>query len=303
METPAKVVQKGVRKMRPPKAKISFSNPFVLEWSPLKRENMEFILQKVQETLQQTNLYKQEPIQRPRKLRASKTPKNQENRAMEGNNAEISEGQKKTEHLKEDDKVIKIPEAKQGWTNVDLRKQLAIGINEVTRALEKDELCLVLVCKSAKPPMMTQHLIQLSASRTVPACQVARLSETVAPLLGLKSTLALGFKNNSETFIEMINAIGPQVPPLNVSWMQQSQQIESAPGLESLDFKETSEMPKSEEMDVALPQSLKRKFESREVPLELCNTRKQGAGVTLLPLKIKKVFPNPNKIRKPKKKK
>ncbi|XP_051872375.1 ribonuclease P protein subunit p38 [Pristis pectinata] len=306
METPAKVVQKGVRKIRPPKAKISFNNPFVFDWSPLNRESVEFILKKLQETFQQTNLYKQEPIQKPRKLRASKTPKNQENRNMEGNVEEIREGQNKIEGLKEEDKMIRIPETKQGWTNVDLRKQLAIGINEVTRGLEKDELCLVLVCRSVKPPIMTQHLIQLSASRTVPACQVPHLSETVAPLLGLKSTLALGFKKNSETFIETINAVGPQVPPLNISWMQESQQVESAEGLETKEFEGTSEMPTTEEMDVALPQSQKRKFceiASRDSPLELCSARKKKAGVTLLPLKIKKVIPNPNKIRKPKKKK
>ncbi|XP_072108126.1 ribonuclease P protein subunit p38 [Mobula birostris] len=304
MEAPAKVVQKGVRKIRPPKAKTSFSNPFAFDWCPLNQGSMEFILKKLQETFQQINLYKQESIQKPRKPRATKTSKNQENRNMEENVEGIREGQK-IEDLKEDDKVIRGPETKQGWTNVELRKQLAIGINEVTRGLEKDKLCLVLVCKSVKPPIMTQHLIQLSVSRTVPACQVPQLSETVAPLLGLKSTLALGFKKNSETFIEMINAIGPQVPPLNISWMQESQQVESAEELET-EFEGTNEMPMTEEMDVAFPQSQKRKFceiASKDSPLEFCSATKKKAGMMLLPLKIKKVIPNPNKIRKPKKKK
>ncbi|XP_069770421.1 ribonuclease P protein subunit p38 [Narcine bancroftii] len=299
METPARVMPKGVRKVRPPKAKVSFSNPFIFKWSPLKRESMEFILMKLQEAFKQTNLYKQESIQRPRKLGASKTPKHKKNKDKEGNVDEIREDQKKIEE-------IRVSETKQGWTNVDLRKQLAIGINEVTRALEKNELCLVLVCKSVKPPMMTQHLIQLSESRTVPACQVPQLSKIVAPLLGLKSILALGFKRNSEIFIETINAIGPHVPPLNVAWMQQSNQDEGVEELEKMEFEGTSEMPKTEEVDVPLPQSQKRKFceiASRDVPLKFCNVRKKKPGVTLLPLKIKKVIPNPNKIRKRKKKK
>ena len=42
--------------------------------------------------------------------------------------------------------------------------------------------------------MMTKHLLLLSATRDTPACCLAGLSETVAPLLGIPSVLALGFK-------------------------------------------------------------------------------------------------------------
>uniref|UniRef100_A0A8C5AGR1 Uncharacterized protein n=1 Tax=Gadus morhua TaxID=8049 RepID=A0A8C5AGR1_GADMO len=34
-----------------------------------------------------------------------------------------------------------------GWTDMSARRQLAIGINEVTKALERNQLRLVLVCK------------------------------------------------------------------------------------------------------------------------------------------------------------
>uniref|UniRef100_UPI00398E4EAB ribonuclease P protein subunit p38 n=1 Tax=Pristiophorus japonicus TaxID=55135 RepID=UPI00398E4EAB len=310
MESPAQVGKGGgVRKTRPPPAKTSFNNPYSIGWRPLDGESMAFVLQKLQETFQQTGLCKIEPTQRPRKPRASKAPKDQEKRDTAGNVKEIEDDQKKAEELKEvkeDRTMINIQESKQGWTNVELRKQLAIGINEVTRALEKDELCLVLVCKSVKPTLMTHHLIQLSVSRAVPACQVPRLSETVAPVLGLKSTLALGFKKNSETFIETVNSITPQVPPLNIPWMQQSKQIESDEGLEPKEQEGTSEMPKTELADAVFPQSHKRKFNdvaSSDFPLELDSAKSTKLGVTLLPLKIKKVVPNPNKIRKPKKNK
>ncbi|XP_067855021.1 ribonuclease P protein subunit p38 [Heptranchias perlo] len=309
MESPAQVGKGGgVRKARPPPAKTSFHNPYSIGWKSLDGESMAFVLKKLQETFQQTGLCKIEPTQRPRKQRVSKASKSQEKRNTQENVKEI-EDQKKAEEVKEEKEdytLIRIQESKQGWTNVELRKQLAIGINEVTRALEKDELCLVLVCKSVKPTLMTHHLIQLSVSRAVPACQVPRLSETVAPVLGLKSILALGFKKNSETFIETVKAITPKVPLLNVSWIQQSKLIKNAEGLETKEQDDTSEMPKTELADAVFPQSQKRKFyevASSDFPLELGSTKSKKVGVTLLPLKIKKVVPNPNKIRKPKKNK
>ncbi|XP_067869003.1 ribonuclease P protein subunit p38 [Heterodontus francisci] len=307
MEIPAQVVKGGgVRKARPPPVKTSFNNPYSIGWRPLEGESMAFILEKLKETFQQTGLCKIEPSERPRNPRASKAPKDQKKKNMEGNVKEINKDQQKAEEIKEvkeDHTMIRIQESKQGWTNVELRKQLAIGINEVTRALEKDALCLVLVCKSVKPTLMTHHLIQLSASRAVPACQVPRLSETLAPVLGLKSTLSLGFKKNSEAFIETVNAIIPQVPPLNVSWIQQSKVIENAEGLETKPQDTTSEVPKTKSVGA---EGQKRKFyevASSDFPLELGSAKSQKIGVALLPLKIKKIVPNPNKIRKPKKKK
>ncbi|XP_078091353.1 ribonuclease P protein subunit p38 [Mustelus asterias] len=308
MESPAQVAKgAGVRKTRPLPAKTSFNNPFSIGWKPVDGESMAFILEKLKLAFQRTGLCKVEPTLRPRKPRPSKGPKGQEKRKVEG---DIKEDQQKAEKLKgvtDDHMTNRIQEFKQGWINVELRKQLAIGINEVTRALEKHTLCLVLVCKSVKPSLMTQHLIQLSESREVPACQVPRLSETVAPVLGLKSTLALGFKKNSEAFMETVNAITPQVPPLNVSWMQQSKVIENAEGLETKEQDSISEMPKPELANAGFPPSQKRKFDevaSSDLSFELDDSAKcKKIGVTLLPLKIKKVVPNPNKIRKPKKNK
>ncbi|XP_048411397.1 ribonuclease P protein subunit p38 [Stegostoma tigrinum] len=304
MESPAQVAKgKGVRKARPPSVKTSFNNPYSIGWVPLDGNTMTFILEKLTKTFQETGLCKVEPIVRPRKPKPSKASRSQEKRNMEGN-IEDQQKTKEVKELKEELSVINIQESKQGWSNVGFRKQLAIGINEVTRALERDTLCLVLVCKSVKPPLMAHHLIQLSVSREVPACLVPRLSETVAPVLGLKSTLALGFKKHSEAFIETVNAITPQVPPLNVSWIQQSKVVVNTAGLDTNEADCTGEIPKLELMDTALPQSQKRKFnELSSIELELDTPTSKAMGVTLLPLKIKKIVPNPNKIRKPKKNK
>lgn len=175
-----------------------------------------------------------------------------------------------------------------GWTPVHVRKQLAIGVNEVTRALERSELLLVLVCKSVQPAIITSHLIQLSVSRTVPACQVPRLSERVAPVIGLKCVLALGFKKNTTAFVDEVEAIIPRVPRLNVAWLQDS-------------LKASRDNLEPESLESQDKELLETSFED----VSKCK-RKPVEGqqaVVLQPLKIKKLIPNPNKIRKPPKSK
>eukprot|EP00941_MAST-03F_sp_MAST-3F-sp1_P003184 g3184.t1 len=50
------------------------------------------------------------------------------------------------------------------------RSQLAIGLNEVTRALEKDQAKLVLYCSKVKPASIVAHLPMLASSKRVPIC-------------------------------------------------------------------------------------------------------------------------------------
>lgn len=176
-----------------------------------------------------------------------------------------------------------------GWTPAHIRKQLAIGVNEVTRALERSELLLVLVCKSVKPAIITSHLIQLSLSRTVPACQVPRLSERIAPVIGLKCVLALGFKKNTTDFVDEVRAIIPRVPSLSVPWLQDRTE-DSGENLET----EPLESQDKELLDTS--------FEDLSKPKRKLADGQQ-ASVTLQPLKIKKLIPNPNKKRKPPKSK
>lgn len=174
-----------------------------------------------------------------------------------------------------------------GWTPVHVRGQLAIGVNEVTRALERNELLLVLVCKSVRPAIITSHLIPLSLSRMVPACQVPRLSERIAPVLGLKCVLALGFRKNTPDFISEVQAVIPRVPRLNVPWLQDRLE----------DSRDNSE---TESLESHGREILETSFE------DLSKHRKRVEGqqaVVLQPLKIKKLIPNPNKKRKPPKSK
>ena len=74
------------------------------------------------------------------------------------------------------------------------RAQLVVGTNAVTRCLEEGSLRVGVVCLTAKPALLHQHMLQLAATRHVPMAAVPNLSPTIAPLLGMKSTLAIGIK-------------------------------------------------------------------------------------------------------------
>lgn len=264
----------SVRKTRPLTVKTSLNNPYTICWSALDREDLHFILQTLEDRFKSIGLEKVENKKRSKKQFFKK-------------------GRDKCSidvHMSEDLKEKKTEDKEQvsGWTSVHVRKQLAIGVNEVTRALERNELLLVLVCKSVKPAIITSHLIQLSLSRTVPACQVPRLSERIAPVIGLKCVLALGFKKNTTDFVNEVKAIIPRVPTLNVPWLQDRLE-DSRENSES----ESLESQGKEIWDTSFEDlsKHKRKF-----------TEGQQAAV-LQPLKIKKLIPNPNKKRKPPKSK
>ncbi|XP_027703669.1 ribonuclease P protein subunit p38 [Vombatus ursinus] len=266
----------SIRKAKSFTIKTSLNNPYAINWSALEREDMHFILQTLEERFKHVGLKK---IENPKK---KKRPFSKRQTKEKGavDNEEVPK-------KKETEISQKVP----GWTPVHIRKQLAIGINEVTRALEKNELHLVLVCKSVKPAMMTSHLIQLSVSRAVPACQVPRLSESIAPVIGLKCVLALGFKKNTEAFVDELKAIIPRVPSLHVPWLQDN-------------TKDSLEDTEGETLEIQDPSVLETSFEElTKNKRKLVECQQDTSAVTLQPLKIKKLIPNPNKIRKPPKNK
>lgn len=265
----------SVRKTRPLTVKTSLNNPYTICWSALEREDLHFILQTLEDRFKSIGLEKIENKKRSKKQFFKK------------------QGRDKCSidvHMSEDLKEKKTEDNEQvsGWTSVQVRKQLAIGVNEVTRALERNELLLVLVCKSVKPAIITSHLIQLSLSRTVPACQVPRLSERIAPVIGLKCVLALGFKKNTTDFVNEVKAIIPRVPNLNVPWLQDRLE----------DSRENSESESLESQDREIWDTSFEDLSKHKRKL----TEGQQA-VVLQPLKIKKLIPNPNKKRKPPKSK
>ncbi|XP_074509801.1 ribonuclease P protein subunit p38 [Sebastes fasciatus] len=265
-----KPVKKEIKKYI--SAKTSFTSPYTPKWGPLPQEDMHFILKTLKDKLVSMGLEKKEvKVFRPWRKKKDQKP---------------AITPEPVPQVSQDGQVQGSP--KNGWTDVAARRQLAIGINEVTKALERNELRLLLVCKSVKPTHMTYHLIALSASRGVPACQVPRLSQSVSTPLGLKSVLALGFRRcaskDDQVFTDTVDAITPRVPSLDVSWLRGAAPRVTPEG--PVDMEE-------EEEDVGEKKAQKRKHES-----ESEEVTESASSCTLQPLKVKKIVGNPAKKRK-----
>nr|XP_046254226.1 ribonuclease P protein subunit p38 [Scatophagus argus]XP_046254227.1 ribonuclease P protein subunit p38 [Scatophagus argus] len=259
MATAGKPVKKDFKRKIP--AKTSFISPFTPKWSPLPQEDMHFILETLKDKLLSTGLEKKEV----KVFHPWRKKKEQKPTATSEPDLQVSQVQ---------------DSSKNGWTDVAARRQLAIGINEVTKALERNELKLVLVCKSVRPKHMTDHLITLSATRGVPACQVPRLSQSLSQPLGLKSVLALGFRrcasSDGELFTDTVDAITPRVPSLDVAWLQVAAPKDS--------------VAVEEEEDAGGKKGHKRKLKTE--------SEESASSCTLQPLKVKKIIANPARKRK-----
>ena len=77
---------------------------------------------------------------------------------------------------------------------VGKRSQIVVGVNEVTRGLERNHLRAAVVCLSVRSPLLHDHLQVLSATRNVPCIALNGVSATVAPVLGLKRAMTIGLK-------------------------------------------------------------------------------------------------------------
>lgn len=273
MATPGTLAKKEKKRYIP--TKTSFTSPLTPKWSALPQEDMHFILKTLKDKLVSIGLEKKElKVFRPwRKKKDQKAPPKPESVLQV---SQDEEGQ---------------DSPKNGWTDVAARSQLAIGINEVTKALERNKLKLLLVCKSVKPSHMTDHLITLSATRGVPACQVPRLSQSVSEPLGLKSVLALGFKEcapkEDEVFADTVEALTPRVPSQDVTWLQGAAQS----------LKPEDPVDMEEEQEGGEKRGQKRKFETESVVVA-----ETAPSSRLQPLKVKKIVANPARKGKSKRK-
>ncbi|XP_063054705.1 ribonuclease P protein subunit p38 [Engraulis encrasicolus] len=271
MAAPMKAGKKSKKKSIP--TKTSLNSPFDYRWVSVSNDVMDFIHSTLKDRFSDIGLQKREV--KVFRSRCKKLGTLVENREPSPAKMDVVQ-------------PTPADPTDQGWTDAKARKQLAIGINEVTKGLERNELCLVLVCNSVKPKHMTQHLIPLSKTRSVPACQVPRLSENLAAALGLKCVLALGFKRDAPAFKDTVSAIVPKVPSVDVSWLSTPEQKAG----ESLERREDKAVEEQEQT-----RGLKRKLE--ETPPGTPVPPSSG----LQPLKVKRIVPNPSKVRKPKKQK
>ncbi|MEQ2237666.1 hypothetical protein ILYODFUR_025461 [Ilyodon furcidens] len=286
MAAAAKPSKKELKKQI--QSKTSFTSPFSAKWSPLPHKDEHFILTTLKDKLIATGLEKKE-VKVPRQWRKKKEHKPDAAAEPVRRVSPEAQGPDPTTN---------------GWTDTAARRQLAIGINEVTKALERNQLQLLLVCKSVRPQHMTNHLIGLSVTRSVPACQVPHLSKSMAEQLGLKSVLALGFRECSskenEMFRDTVDAIIPRVPPLDVVWLKG----EAAKVTSELtaDLEEVEEEDGEEKMEEGKEEAGERKTQKRKLEIE-SEVPESPLTCTLQPLKVKRIVPNPGKKRKAKLKK
>lgn len=275
MATPGKAVKKDKKKPIP--VKVSLNTPYDLRWAPLEKGHARFIVKTVTGKIDSLGLRKNN-VRVFRKWGKKKLEPTPESIPMNTDEPTRDESTRPTTpDLKLAESVQFVaPDSEptpiqRGWSVKEFRKELAIGINEVTKGLERNELSLVLVCDSVRPAHVTAHLIPLSKTRSVPACQVPGLSSSIGPSLGLSSVLALGFKRTADTFSETVTTLVPKMPPVGVAWGPKRtpgpEQSEES-GLRKLQLSPESEEPNAE----------------------------------LQPLRVKKIIPNPSKIRKVKKK-
>ncbi|CAG2244602.1 RPP38 [Mytilus edulis] len=119
--------------------------------------------------------------------------------------------------------VLMNPYSNTTWPSLEnevekLRSLVVFGVNCVTKALEKDGLQLVITCKSANPPILTQHLIGLSKTRKCVAVCINNLSKTLSDTINIGS-VAIGFLKidndceaelNFNEFIDYVRSVVPK---------------------------------------------------------------------------------------------
>uniref|UniRef100_A0A8C3FC72 Ribonuclease P/MRP subunit p38 n=1 Tax=Chrysemys picta bellii TaxID=8478 RepID=A0A8C3FC72_CHRPI len=121
----------SVRKAKKITVKTSLNNPYDIKWNTLEGDDMHFILQTLEERIKHIGLKKIETRRRKKRSIAKRQIKEK----CDASDCSVLPKEKEMDHIQQE----------QGWTDLNIRKQLAIGINEVTRSLEKNELLLVLV--------------------------------------------------------------------------------------------------------------------------------------------------------------
>ncbi|XP_031568910.1 ribonuclease P protein subunit p38-like [Actinia tenebrosa] len=190
----ANKVEKGSLRKKA-SVKNSLGNPYVLSWPTIEKQVYYSIINEIRRTF--PAVLSRRSVSKARRKQLETTDK---------------------DALTEEDKIL-IQQMKE---KQELRKCLAVGINEVTRGYEKDELKLVLACRSIKPSSVTDHFMLLGATRQVPTLGLHDLGQVLGPLLQYNKTAALGFKKQDKetAFDSLVEFIIPMVPEINVPWLK-----------------------------------------------------------------------------------
>jgi len=96
---------------------------------------------------------------------------------------------------------------------------LALGLNAVTRNLEKNNLAVVILSKKIQPSVLVQHIPVLCYQFNVPLCPIDEDSASLGKLVGLKKLIALGFKNDAIEHKQAVQKLIKFAIPLDIPWL------------------------------------------------------------------------------------
>lgn len=76
---------------------------------------------------------------------------------------------------------------------MNFRKSVILGINIVTRALEKNNICCILLDANVEPPLLIKHIVVMAQNKKVPILLLPVLKTVSLQTIGF-ATAALALK-------------------------------------------------------------------------------------------------------------
>ncbi|KOX76615.1 hypothetical protein WN51_11249 [Melipona quadrifasciata] len=99
--------------------------------------------------------------------------------------------------MKKEERVKAKKEALQEQENVadaDLANSVVLGINAITRSLEKNNICCILMDANISPPLLIRHVIHMAQNKKVPVLLLPKLKTVTLKSIGFASA-ACALKN------------------------------------------------------------------------------------------------------------
>eukprot|EP00035_Acanthoeca_spectabilis_P009169 m.163386 g.163386 ORF g.163386 m.163386 type:complete len:264 (-) comp14634_c0_seq3:97-888(-) len=106
-----------------------------------------------------------------------------------------------------------------------LRADLAVGVNEVTRGLEKGRVELVVVSRGPTTDLLTKHLLTLAHMNGAGVCALPEIAELLAKITGVRRACTVGFRkcsdggSRSASAASLLEFIQARAVPTSIPWL------------------------------------------------------------------------------------
>jgi len=157
------------------------------------------------------------------------------------------------------------------------RNQLVVGLREVSKQLQNNNLSLLLLCSSLKPVHLTQHILLLASNSRIRAARVPDLNATLVPLLSISSATAIGVRRDADhpDIKDFTDEVSKYLQPLSPAWVS-SCSVKSA----AIPAGEVSSTNRKRQSDTPIEEKIL-------VPTTICINR-GGAGKRRKPKRVTK---------------